>query len=560
MSKVFKKAVPAFLILITLSSGFPSLFTSRIAHAQIATVEVNPLIVGPTGIPGMSSALGVIAANTGVSTVTESAELSQTLFEWAQSFVLSTLKRRILDVMVDQVVTWIQGGGEPKFITDWETFLGDIGQGAVGEFVEKIGAGFLCEPFSLQVRIGLLPVQRFANNAPFSCTLDQIVENIEDFYEDFRNGGWIAYNAASELQNNYYGALLIAWDARNNYVADKLVAATNNALANKGFLGTKRCYDESTGAEVAEPDFNRANISGGVNPADQRLGSYRSYTVALGDGRTQNIRCEDTTPGGVVSAALEKAVGSDFDFIVNAQQLGDYAAAIVNALVNRLIMEGVNGLRGVHAGSGSSYQPSRPSGTIYGGYQSASNIPTDVRGAINSYTSDAQGGFAGARRQDVIAALQTALQSRTDIRTTLAPSLNLADGYAEIVNNTLACHQTVPSLQSGYIHDQIANIKLPNAQNYLDFVKPMFENNNKAIAELNSAIAELTALTDAQYNARANDFQTIYIQSNPSVISTLSSQARQLSRQVQTNLTDAVIEDAQRDLQYCISQGGTAPK
>ncbi|MDO8585210.1 MAG: hypothetical protein Q7R85_03810 [bacterium] len=535
-----------------LSSSFPGFIVPQKAEALAAIVH-DP-ISNATEIKNTAEST-IIAATVGSS-------LSQQLLEWGQSFVVSTLKRRILDVMVDQVVTWVQGGGEPRFITDWETFLGDIGQGAVGEFVEQIGAGFLCAPFSLQVRIGLLPVNRFANNSPFTCTLDQIVQNVENFYEDFRNGGWIAYNATSELQNNYYGALLISWDARNSYVADKVAAAANSALANKGFLGTKKCYDTATGQEVSESD------AAGQERVRERLveggtGSTRDYTTGgevNGSFRSQQrtIRCEDTTPGGVISATVEKAVGSDFDFIVNAQQLGDYAAAIVNALVNRVIMEGVNGLRGVHSGSGGTYQPSGNSRTTYGGLQSVSSIPQSTRNAIANNASTSGGSISNLSRAELVTRLNNVLARRTALRPLLTEPSSIALSYARVVEDTLACHQTVPALRSGSIHDAIL-LKQSDAQGYLTFIQPVIENNTEAIDELTQTINQLNRLTDAQFTARINEFQVVFINSDPAIVSAELSKGSVAVQQIQTFVTPDVINDAQRDLDYCVSQGGTAP-
>ena len=33
--------------------------------------------------------------------------------------LLANLKKRLLDKLVDETVKWIQGGGNPRFVTDW---------------------------------------------------------------------------------------------------------------------------------------------------------------------------------------------------------------------------------------------------------------------------------------------------------------------------------------------------------------------------------------------------------------------------------------------------------
>ncbi|MCL4437647.1 hypothetical protein M1513_01240, partial [Patescibacteria group bacterium] len=51
---------------------------------------------------------------------------------WKASEVLGRslrdiIAKRIMDYIVDQTVKWIQGGGKPKFITNWNGFLKDVG-------------------------------------------------------------------------------------------------------------------------------------------------------------------------------------------------------------------------------------------------------------------------------------------------------------------------------------------------------------------------------------------------------------------------------------------------
>lgn len=47
------------------------------------------------------------------------------------------------------------------------------------------------------------------------------------------------------------------------------------------------------------------------------------------------------TPGAVVGDIAAKAVGSDIDYIVNAQDFAAYVSAITNAILNRMFAEGV---------------------------------------------------------------------------------------------------------------------------------------------------------------------------------------------------------------------------
>jgi len=152
-------------------------------------------------------------------------DFSTELQTYEQSFIdamwdvfVNVLKRQVIGQMVDQTVAWIQGDGKPKFVTDWKGLLEDAGQAAAGEFAKELGLGFLCQPFSAQLQIALLPVKKFSKRA--ECTLDKIVGNINNFREDFRNGGWIAYSESWKPQNNLTSTIPVIFKWYQNYFED----------------------------------------------------------------------------------------------------------------------------------------------------------------------------------------------------------------------------------------------------------------------------------------------------------------------------------------------------
>ena len=269
------KLLSIFVLLGLLGSITSGFFIPTKAEASVPVFETNA---------------SIIASNLQTAATTFS-DLGQNLYEWAFTFVISTLKKQLLDVIVDQIIGYIQGGGKPQFVTDWKSFLADAGQGAVGEFAQSIGAGFLCAPFSLQVQINLLPVPKFSQKA--QCTLDQIVGNIQAFYNDFRAGGWIGYGTAWEPQNNYFGALLMT-----TFEAER-----------------RRGIAESTA-------YAEAMAGGGFKSARDKNGNI-------------------VTPGSTLNSLTSKAVESDIDYILSADQLSDYASAIASALFNRVLQEGI---------------------------------------------------------------------------------------------------------------------------------------------------------------------------------------------------------------------------
>jgi len=214
-------------------------------------------------------------------------------------------KKQFFNQIVDQIVVWIQGGGKPLFIQDWRAFLAQYGNIVTGDLVMELGLGAVCSPFGFQLQIAVMQPPRFSNQV--SCTLDKIVGNMVAFYNNFRIGGFIAYNEAWQPRNNFYGALILAMDEKETKINDRRFAAMQEAQAGMGFLGTKKCDDSD--------------------------------------------HCFITTPGTTIGAAAAKVVGADIDYLVNAETFGSYVAAISDALINRLIREGVRGFQGVVAES-----------------------------------------------------------------------------------------------------------------------------------------------------------------------------------------------------------------
>lgn len=351
------------ILCLSLLSSATQAVTVFVAGGFVNANEINP-------------ALLTAAKITAGATIKES---TQTVFEWAQTFVLAELRKRILDMIVDQIIQWVQGGGEPKFVTDWRGFLEDVGQAAVGDLTQFLGLGFLCQPFNTQVQLALRQPPRFAEQV--SCTLDQIVGNIENFFSDFRNGGFIAYQTLWQPQNNFYGLTLLAWDAKEKEIAARTEAARNEALAGGGFLSTK-------------------NTAGQI-----------------------------TTPGSIIGATVAKAVGSDIDYIVNAEQLGAYVSAIADALVNRLIRGGVDGLRGLNtpgapgAGSVSSTQRGPCTGLSGTALQSCLNYN---RATDNSFTT---------ARTTMISDIDQTLSPRLEAKNIVNSSISTLQDYIGTLNN-----------------------------------------------------------------------------------------------------------------------------
>ncbi|MEW5859126.1 MAG: hypothetical protein AB1861_17360, partial [Cyanobacteriota bacterium] len=241
--------------------------------------------------------------------------------KWAKDMAREFLKKFLVHRMVQQTITWIQGGGKPRFVTNWSSFMKGIGNEVAGDFLSKVSPR-LCSSFGPLVRIALTPT----NTAPetyVTCTLDQVMANVQDFYDDFNNGGWIAYGATLQPQNNFFGALMETSDLLTIKKAEEQEAKKSEVEAGSGYLGTQQCV---------KWEYVLETVPGNCDPATPQL---------CGGNATQEKRvCAEyktTTPGDVVASSLSKATGANLDWIVNAQDLAALTNALLNSLMNKLI-------------------------------------------------------------------------------------------------------------------------------------------------------------------------------------------------------------------------------
>lgn len=307
MKLLFKITTVLTLVMILTTSFAPSGDVADLFKVK----KVHAIVVEDPG--NLVPNIGDLVANLG--------SLVEFIVKVVKEVVVAELKKQILDAIVNQIIEWIQGGGKPQFVTDTKGFLKNIEAQAIDDFVGKAGLRFLCSPFNLQLRVNLFPVARFGNDAPVACTLDKIVGNINNFYNNFHTGGWIAFHQSYQPQNNFYGAFLISQTIKNAAVHEAVGNALGEVNQGSGFLTTKDCEEDpaSTGPDI---DHDRS-------PGDIYL------------------TCKISTPGKLAGDLVSKGIGSDIDFIVNSNDLGGYVAAIVDAAINRLVTSGSSGLLGV---------------------------------------------------------------------------------------------------------------------------------------------------------------------------------------------------------------------
>ncbi|MEK9207182.1 MAG: hypothetical protein AAB922_01780, partial [Patescibacteria group bacterium] len=278
------------------------------------------------------------------------------------------LAKEMLFNMTVSIVNWINNGfhGNPSFVKDLNGFLTDIADQAIGDFIQKdLGAGFLCTSFALQVKIALaetyLPYRQRA-----ACTLTDVRNNVGGFIKNNNSGGWENWlQVTTEPQNNVFGATILAQDELARKITTKLDIENKQLDWGKGFRSFEKCESDQEFAD--------------------RISKEKVYDgdVVL----TESKKCEKTTPGAVVEAQLELALGSKMRQLEVAQDINAIVGALTNQLMSQVI-KGAQGLLGAGKKSDGSY------GSV--NYNSAVVVDPDLTDAINTAISQGSPDFVAS--------------------------------------------------------------------------------------------------------------------------------------------------------------------
>ncbi len=321
------------------------------AHAILLTTEDNPVVLitntetsVATNVTAGAAVEGTVASN--ISASSQTILLGESLLKWAGEAFVQGLKKALLNYLVDRVIAYIKGAKDGGFVGDWQSYL----SGALATGLQQFALNFtnidICAPFSAQLKLAFAIPEVGQFSQKYTCDFDSIGENIEDFYADFRKGGWIAYSKSWEPQNNMYGIFLSASVEQAAEASAAQDAARAEASAGAGFLGKKECTEK----------LDTSDLDGALPGPDLD-----------GDGQPNDdpASCHITTPGQTVAASLQKSLDSEFDYInsLTGTNIGPYVAAIVDAMVGRVLEEGLS-LVAAHA-------PSSPS---VGDYVDVSSI------------------------------------------------------------------------------------------------------------------------------------------------------------------------------------------
>ena len=306
---------------------------------------------------------------------------------------LEKLRKRMLTQIQNDLVNWVQNGGEPRFIKDPGKFITGNLEATAAKEIDRLFLSKninICSPFKANVRF-LVSKPLLLKEDSVRCSLGDMVDNLENFAQNFQDGGWTAWLKLHETRNTLPGSYLAASELIGAKVARSGNTAQATISAGKGFLDQKLCSQTKTPKYVLEfvtindqilrelkmidPELD-VQILNELNKevyswADiwprliQPITAINYFNVLdasiefinTGEFKTEDhfppiknyppgATCskeETITPGSIVgnqiSGMLEK---TGIDKIINATELAQILDAVIDAAVNRAAREGLS--------------------------------------------------------------------------------------------------------------------------------------------------------------------------------------------------------------------------
>lgn len=248
---------------------------------------------------------------------TETVAQKQTIINILARIAIAALIR----AFTNQVIGWIQndGGSNVGFVDDLQGQLRREADIEGANFLNNLTGVNLCGDIGSALKITLRSPSSLQQR--LGCTVTDIVSNVNDFYQDFSNGGWPAFlKIGLEPQNNPYGAYLIALDAKVAAEASARDGLLQRFLAGSGFQGT----------------LDKVKVCVPIQPS--------------GPGGTIGEECHYDTkiklPGSAVASILPSTIMSDLNYLYAAREIDDAIIAVANALIGKVISSAVSISRG----------------------------------------------------------------------------------------------------------------------------------------------------------------------------------------------------------------------
>lgn len=292
--------------------------------------------------------------------IVNGSQLAQTILQYVYKVATELLKDQLIHKLVQQTINWANNGfnGKPQYVENFGALIKDTvksaGDRIVSDAMNKFNGG-ACPTLKPLLEItfrGPSTVVAGSTGEPYSCTIDQLGANLDEFKESFANGGWIAYrNILTNPQGTFMGSYLHMSDSIAMEQSRKEEEKKQEALAGNGNLDLKGCATEPIVYYLPDDVGSSAPVT--MEDLEASFGKENIISAQCdSNGCSLAEICEadivTKTPAQIASKATTDAISkSPIDRIVNANDVAGLVSALVNAAMTKLVGLGREGLAGL---------------------------------------------------------------------------------------------------------------------------------------------------------------------------------------------------------------------
>ena len=244
------------------------------------------------------------------------------------------IAKMLVHKLTEQIVMMIRTGGQgggPLFVQDWNQFLLDAADQASGVFLKELNLTQLCEPFAPRLRMAF-GMGRQGLQERLRCTVSTILGNVQNFFNDFSQGGWQRWFEITQVPaNNPYDAYFISLEDRQNRMSNAVMAKLNEAISANGFLGIEECEEIEIEGDIGYGDPETKKVCTTVSPGkwlEERL-------VASTNSDIQQLNLADSF-NEIIFAAFQTMMQTLFSGSGGLASSDIHSTAITSQLQNDL--------------------------------------------------------------------------------------------------------------------------------------------------------------------------------------------------------------------------------
>lgn len=312
-----KKLVALILVTVLVSSSFLPVFTPR-AQAFLGIADVTFVI---------------------------------NVKEWVRALldgIAQNLAQKMVDDTVRSTIEWANTGfeGGPAYITEPGQFFQNAADNAAGEYINGTDLSFLCSPFQDVIRVSLANYYYQPEQNRYQCSITGIKGNIEDFYQDFSNGGWDAWFTMTQIPtNNPYGAFIQARADLDSRVGSAVSLSQSQYAVNQGFKSLSSCAatnPDQAAIEAYESGAYRDKVATDAKTNEAYLTAYGMSTgkIPYDSTKPPGACIKDgpiKTAGTTIKSQLDNVLPSGINKLISVEHIEQLITAFANGLLQRYV-------------------------------------------------------------------------------------------------------------------------------------------------------------------------------------------------------------------------------